>query len=141
MAIPSIGGGSYGSEPRNSSLALVEEAFEMLLQVEAKDAPKLLLFVRVRGLPDLRWHKLSICSQTSKVFFLEPEVTLRGQAEQPSYALQRIAFVDSDLETAEAFASAVVEVRTCQESSKNKQTLVTSSNKGIATGDKSNTSS
>eukprot|EP00913_Durusdinium_trenchii_P010699 g10038.t1 len=52
-------------EPRNSSLALVEEAFEMLLQVEA---------------------------------------------EQPSYALQRIAFVDSDLETAEAFASAVVEV-------------------------------
>ncbi|CAK9114871.1 unnamed protein product [Durusdinium trenchii] len=65
VAIPSIGGGIYGYEPRNSSLALVEEAFEMLLQVEA---------------------------------------------EQPSYALQRIAFVDSDLETAEAFASAVVEV-------------------------------
>lgn len=35
FAIPSIGGGIYGFEPKNSSLTLVEEAFETLLQIEA----------------------------------------------------------------------------------------------------------
>ena len=35
VAIPSIGGGIYGFEPKNSSLTLVEEAFETLLQIEA----------------------------------------------------------------------------------------------------------
>jgi len=65
VAIPSIGGGIYGFEPKNSSLTLVEEAFETLLQIEAS---------------------------------------------QPSYALKRICFVDADEDTAEALASAVVEV-------------------------------
>ena len=35
MAIPSIGGGIYGYEPKDSCLALAEEAFETLLQLEA----------------------------------------------------------------------------------------------------------
>ena len=35
VAIPSIGGGIYGFEPKNSSITLMEEAFDTLLQVEA----------------------------------------------------------------------------------------------------------
>lgn len=35
MAIPNIGGGIYGFEPKNSSLTLMEEAFDTLLQIEA----------------------------------------------------------------------------------------------------------
>jgi len=35
VALPNIGGGIYGFEPRNSSRTLVEEAVEALLQIEA----------------------------------------------------------------------------------------------------------
>ncbi|CAJ1386383.1 unnamed protein product [Effrenium voratum] len=37
VALPNLGGGIYGYEPRSSSVSLVEEAFETLLQVEASD--------------------------------------------------------------------------------------------------------
>lgn len=37
VAIPSIGGGIFGFEPKNSSLTLMEEAFDTLLQVEASE--------------------------------------------------------------------------------------------------------
>ena len=49
VAIPSIGGGIFGFEPKNSSLTLMEEAFDTLLQVEATRVAEVLKLVGWKG--------------------------------------------------------------------------------------------